>query len=364
MCADRLQEQGFERDPELMDLWRQAGQAGGRPIGILFVRKALTFTEHLGFVEAVATGPAVDHVLSASMGTTFDAKKVLLWNLQTGELIYTLLGHDDYVISLAFTPDGRHALSGSGFHSDQYDRDIRVWDLESGECIHTMRGHDYPVKKIAPFPDSLRAASAGGVEKSVRVWDLKTGHCQQVLTGHNSDVYCVAVSPAGRTIVSASEPMSYYLDKKAKETGIRWWHTETGRYLRTIETDSIGGLEFAADGRYLVSSHVDGFRLWDATGGELRMVKTAGGKGTGLMDLALDPTGRFAATAAGNLTRLWDLEDGVCLATLEGHGREVSSVRFSSDGQALISGNRDETVQVWELYWDYKFPVSKGCLTS
>ena len=47
--------------------------------------------------------------------------------------------------------------------------------------------------------------------------------------------------------------------------------------------------------------------------------------------------------------RLWDVETGACVKTLEGHGGWVTSVCFSPDGKQLASGSWDETVRVWLL---------------
>ena len=39
--------------------------------------------------------------------------------------------------------------------------------------------------------------------------------------------------------------------------------------------------------------------------------------------------------------RLWDVETGACVKTLEGHGHDVNSVCFSPDGKQVASGGDD-----------------------
>ena len=48
---------------------------------------------------------------------------IKLWNVETGQEIRTLKGHDNYVRSVNFSPDGKTLVSGSA------DRTIKLWNL-------------------------------------------------------------------------------------------------------------------------------------------------------------------------------------------------------------------------------------------
>ena len=48
---------------------------------------------------------------------------IKVWDLGTNRLVRTLIGHTNWVGSLAFSPDSRHLVSGSS------DTTIRIWDL-------------------------------------------------------------------------------------------------------------------------------------------------------------------------------------------------------------------------------------------
>jgi hypothetical protein len=59
----------------------------------------------------------------------------------------TLTGHAGMVRSVAVTPDGRRAVSGS------WDGTLRVWDLATGACARTLAGHTRMVEGVALTPD-------------------------------------------------------------------------------------------------------------------------------------------------------------------------------------------------------------------
>ena len=58
--------------------------------------------------------------------------------------------------------------------------------------------------------------------------------------------------------------------------------------------------------------------------------------------------GRFPAHLIKTL-KLWDLADGRCLRSLEGHTSYVNSVALSPDGRFALSGSDDRTLKLWAL---------------
>ena len=55
-----------------------------------------------------------------------------------------LQGHTDYVMEVAFSPDGRHIVSGSS------DKTIRVWDAQAGGQVgNPLQGHTDSVNSVA-----------------------------------------------------------------------------------------------------------------------------------------------------------------------------------------------------------------------
>src|SRR5262249_44382040 len=66
--------------------------------------------------------------------------------------------------------------------------------------------------------------------------------------------------------------------------------------------------------------------------------------------LRFSPDGKILVSGtADNLVRLWDVDKGTLLRTLEGHTNKVCCLAFSRDGKSLASGGHDGQVPIWNV---------------
>ena len=89
---------------------------------------------------------------------------IKVWNIHTGELIHTLIGHEDLVRTLQF--DGTRIISGS------YDESIKIWDLKTGQMLLNLKGHTSRVFKLQ-FNDARLVSCSN--DQHVIVWDFTHG---------------------------------------------------------------------------------------------------------------------------------------------------------------------------------------------
>jgi WD40 repeat protein len=246
-------------------------------------------------------------------------------------------GHEGPVRSVAFSPDGRYALSGSGF--PQGDSTVRLWDVTSGKEVRRFTGHDGWVEFVAFSPDGKRALSSS-FDRTVRLWDVETGRELRVFREHGGVTTGVAFTPDGKRALSASEDRT-----------VRLWDLETGKELRQFKghTHYVLAVSLAPDGRRFLSASWDGtVRLWDLeTGQELRRY---GNSTNALFAVAILPDGRrFLTGGDDGVVRLWDLEAGKEVRQFKGHTLQVYGLAVTRDGRRAMSAGHDGAVRLWDV---------------
>ncbi|MCK4869435.1 MAG: c-type cytochrome, partial [Alphaproteobacteria bacterium] len=135
----------------------------------------------------------------------------------------TIAGHDFAVNSVAFTPDGRQAVSGS------VDETVRVWDLANGKELASWYGHAGSIIGIAISANEKLVAS-GGIDKTVRIWHLASGKIVHAMAGHEGPVWSLSFTPDGRLLLSAGA-----------DGIVRIWDVEYGIPLGGELTELTGG---------------------------------------------------------------------------------------------------------------------------
>ena len=83
-------------------------------------------------------------------------------------------GHTNGINSVAFSPNGHHALSGS------VDETVRLWDVADGRLRRSLPGHIKPVEHVRFSPDGSLLVSAGA--DGIRLWDVRSATCMLTLT--------------------------------------------------------------------------------------------------------------------------------------------------------------------------------------
>lgn len=319
---------------------------------------------------------------------------MVMWNAQTGQKVREFVGHTNVVTSVAVSPDGRTALTGSA------DYTLRLWDLQSGLELQRFTGHSGWIFDVKFTPDGQRAVSVS-TDTTARVWDIVPGNLIRRFTMDAlPPIYAVDISGDGSLALSGHEKNFVALWNVSTGQMIRrlsfenaastaavyavalsrdgtraaagdldghvmLWDTASGEILRHFDAaNDVLALAFSPDGTQIALATGDPKQtrpgsnntvsVWDITSGtEIRRIE---GLQASVWSVAFSPDGRKIVSGLGNLLdveanpiRLWDKNSGVELMGFKGHSGKVSSVVFSPDGLYILSGSDDATARLWSV---------------
>ncbi len=285
-------------------------------------RDLRTLEGHAWCVEAVALTPDGKRAVSGS-----DDWTLKVWDVQSGRELRTLEGHGSLVFAIALTADGKRAVSGSD------DGTLKVWDVQSGFQPCKPKGHAAAVNAIALTADGKRAVSASE-DTTLKVWDVQSGRELRTLTDHVCSVLGVAISADGKCAVSCS------FDR------VLAWDIQRGYQLSSPHVSPINAVALTADGMHAVLGGIRTLEFWDMGSG--RQPRTLDGHS--ITAVALSPYGNRAASCdPRNGLRVWDLERGCELRTLEGPVHRAGAVALTPDGKRAVSGSWDGTLKTWDV---------------
>src|SRR5262249_53715421 len=107
-------------------------------------------------------------VLALKAAYTFQGDTTLQRAAESAFALTTFSGHTGLVTSVAFSPDGKYVLTGSGTPNDPgQDYSARLWTTTSKE-IRRFFGHKFEVTAVAFLPDGLTIVT-GSRDGSVRL---------------------------------------------------------------------------------------------------------------------------------------------------------------------------------------------------
>jgi small GTP-binding protein len=248
------------------------------------------------------------------------------------ELQYQLVGHEDFVTKISWSPNGILIAASST------DGVICIWERLTGKLYRKFEHSSVSVFDIAWSPDSNSLAVAAN-DCFIRIWNVETGKLCQKSEGLTDVAFDVAWSPDGETIALG-----------LRNNTIQLWDVKTWQLRRTIEghTSAVWVVAWSPDSRMLASGSKDQtIKLWEPETGKI--IHTLVGHSSDVSSLSWSVDGQSLASAASHdlIIRIWNSRTGQTSNLLEGHTGAISCVAFSRDNRFLTSKSEDNTVKLW-----------------
>lgn len=198
--------------------------------------------------------------------------------------------HEGYLSCCRFLDDG-HMITSSG------DSNCIMWDVEQKKPTVCFDEHIADVMSVSPDSKGNTFVS-GSVDITAKLFDIREAHCVGTFHGHESDINAVQMLPNDHSFVTGSDDSACSLFDARCLRQLNLYHSES-------VMAGVSSVAVSASGKYLVAAY------------------------------------------SGLETVVWDTDHGSVAQAIRGHELTVSSVGFSSDGNALATGSWDQTVAIW-----------------
>lgn len=272
----------------------------------------------------------------------------------TGETVYEFLGRrgDNYYTApaLEFSPDGNFLFSADvGLES--WDVGIYVWDMNTGEQIYRLDGHEGWNATLAASHDNRYLAVGGTLNPIIGIWDLSTGERIHTLEGHQEYISGIVFGHDDQTLYSTSG-----------DGVLLQWDLTSGILIKEImRVDAqIVDLDIHPQNTHFLLGLGNGESIVvEAQDGEQVFTLRGHDNNSWVMDVVYTPLGDYIMTASRDGTViLWDSLTGDMIYTYVAStgtnllvGTQVLRdlrADISPDGNSIVSVVNDQ-LTIWDL---------------
>jgi eukaryotic-like serine/threonine-protein kinase len=265
-------------------------------------------------------------------------KQILLTDLATGRALGRPAPHNPgwAIRGVALSPDGR-AFATASNPDGRLAGEVRLWDVGTGRPRLPPMPHTNYLVALAFHPDG-KVLAAGDYHGLVRLWDTSTGKEIGRPLPQGDIVLSLAYSPDGKTLAVGLS------NDHTGKPGIRLWDTVAGQRIGELlpSTEPVSRIEFRQDGLALLAVHAHHTQLWDTIRG-----RPIGGPMHDETSGGFRPDGRaFLTLGTDGTVKLRDARTGAVLTRLMVASNPAICAAFRGEGDLVAVGFQDGSVRL------------------
>jgi serine/threonine protein kinase/WD40 repeat protein len=286
-----------------------------------------------------------------------------LWQLARSNALVTLTNRPVRGYSVSFSPDGTRLAVG------WFDGHVDLWDVPARRLIRALTSSDQTGQGLVAFSPNRNLLAATSESGGITLYDLDSDRESILWRRSDEDAWEVrdlAFSPDGSRVVIS-------VNSSAEQAAAVWvGNVSTGQIESRHPAGRrrgwhVGRTRLSSDNRRLYLSLTENnyeyaIQCLDLTAGK-EVWRTEQQADFGVSAMALSPDGQVLASGSAYedlAIRIWDTTTGKLRMRLDGHNSWICELRFSKDGQRLISAASDQSIRIWDTNTWTEVKVLRG----
>lgn len=272
-------------------------------------------------INKLAVSNDCKYLVSVSDSHSRSASLIKLWNINSGECLWTIEEKTEVSIDIQITQNSKYIMYKSNSEYDIYNKSpIKVLNIKDGNRVNKLEHYDgYNISKFLISFDGKYLISQ--YHTTVTLWDIITGDKLKIFDIPRRNLI-VSITLDGKSIISCSE------------SSINLFDIDSGVKFKSINDKKIRSVKYSADGKYIAYASNGDYdsastvKLWEIS--NKSNIKSFKGHDRNIQSISMTLDGKYIVSAGSSTIKVWNINNGDIIKTFETpHFSNISNKIFS-----------------------------------